>query len=840
MSGTGEAVAAASDSTAVTGYRGPAPRTGQVPGVPVSVSRTGDATATHGAIAVTGNLHVDTLNVVQRGPQEPASWPHQVGVIPLRARSFQHRGAVDQLAARVDGGGTAVLSQVLTGMGGVGKTQLAADYARTAWEYGGLDVLVWVTASTREAVVAAYAQAGVELCRADPGDPERAARSFLAWLTPKAGARPCRWLIVLDDVTDPADLRGLWPPAGGHGRTLITTRRRDAALAGDGRRLIQVGVFSKREALTYLTTSLAAHGRTESTDQLELLVCELGHLPLALAQAAAYLIDSGDTVATYRELLADRTTTLTDTAPDALPDDQALPLAAAWSLSVDRADTLRPAGLARPMLQLAAMLDANGIPHDVLTSPPVLAHLATPDTTGQGGPVSARDAVHALRALHRLSLLDHTPETPHQAVRVHQLIQRATRDTLTAERFDRIARTAGDALIAAWPAVERDTALAQNLRANAIALASCAEDALHRPDVHPVQFRTGDSYGSTGQLALARDHYWYLAETTRRHLGPYHAGTLAARSNFAFWRGRAGDAAGAVDAFAELLADQVRVFGPVHRDTLAIQGNLARMRGEAGDAAGAAEAFADLLKHMVRVHGEDHPDTLTTRSHLARMRGEAGDAAGAAEAFADLLVDRVRVLGEDHRDTLTTRSNLAAWRGRAGDAVGAADALVALLADRVRVLGEDHPETLVAGGSLAAWRGRAGDAAGAVEALTALLKRMVSVLGEDHPDTLTTRNNLAVMRGKTGDVAGAVADFAALLADRVRIFGEDHPDTLITRGNLAGMRGLAGDATGAAQALTDLLDHMTRVLSKDHPHLRTVQVGLAHWRGQAERSKRAR
>ncbi len=73
-------------------------------------------------------------------------------------------------------------------MGGVGKTQLAADYARTAWDTGGLDVLLWITADSRSSVVAAYAQAGVELCRADPDNSEQAARTFLAWLTPNPGS----------------------------------------------------------------------------------------------------------------------------------------------------------------------------------------------------------------------------------------------------------------------------------------------------------------------------------------------------------------------------------------------------------------------------------------------------------------------------------------------------------------------------------------------------------------------------------------------------------------------------------------------------------------------------
>ncbi|MGY1502619.1 hypothetical protein ACW4TU_39560 [Streptomyces sp. QTS52] len=183
----------------------------------------------------------------------------------------------------------------------------------------------------------------------------------------------------MDDVADPDDLRGLWPPASEHGRTLVTTRRRDATLTGDGRRaLVEVGLFTKDETLAYLTASLAAHGRTEPEAQLAALAADLGHLPLALAQAAAYLVDPGDDVAAYRALLTDRTTTLADAAPDALPDEQALPLAAAWSLSIGRADTLRPAGLARPLLHLAALLDANGIPQDVLTSTPAHPPHRTP------------------------------------------------------------------------------------------------------------------------------------------------------------------------------------------------------------------------------------------------------------------------------------------------------------------------------------------------------------------------------------------------------------------------------------------------------------------------------
>lgn len=316
-----------------------------------------------------------------------------------------------------------------------------ADYARAAWDKGDLDVLVWITASARTSVVSGFAQAGVELCQADPEVPEQAAKTFLAWLAPKSGQRPCRWLIVLDDVADPGDLVvhpedpgnrfSLWPPASRHGRTLLTTRRRDAALFGEGRRRIDVGVFTPAESVAYLTAALHAHGRAEPVDQLSTLASGLGHLPLALAlaQAVAYLIDSGATAATYRDLLSDRTTKLTDLAPDVLPDEQATALAAAWSLSTDRADTLRPAGLARPMLHLASLLDANGIPQDVLTSPPACAYLAQHRTVSArvrvgwrtwwpGRPqrpaalVTPGEALGALRALDRLNLIDHQPGAP--------------------------------------------------------------------------------------------------------------------------------------------------------------------------------------------------------------------------------------------------------------------------------------------------------------------------------------------------------------------------------------------------------------------------------------------
>ncbi|MFD8765946.1 tetratricopeptide repeat protein [Streptomyces mirabilis] len=828
---TGNA-AATSGATAVTGYRSPHPETNGVPTVP-GVSQTGDATATEGGLANTGYIHTNQLTVVQRRwPREPAAWPHQIGVIPSKAQAFQHRSEANWLRAAIDGGGTAVLGQILTGMGGVGKTQLAADYARTTWKDGSLDLLVWVTASGRSPVVSGYAQAGVELCRANPEDPEQAARAFLAWLTPKAAAEPCRWLIVLDDIADPDDLRDLWPPVSPYGRTLATTRRRDAALTSEGRRRIEVGLFTATESITYLSAFLAGHDRHEPPDQLTALAHDLGHLPLALSQAAAYLIDSGEDVAAYRGLLAARSTALADTAPDRLPDDQATSLAAAWSLSIDRADTLRPVGLARPMLHLAAQLDPNGIPQTVLTSQPALTHLGQ-HLSGESHQISSRDAVRALRALHRLHLIEHDRDAPHQAVRVHQLIQRATRDSLPHSQRDQMVRTAADAVLAAWPATGVDAAAAARLRANSDAVVHNGEDALYQPTMHQALFRTGKSLGETGQVNAAVEYFSHLLDVAHRCLGIHHPDSLATWRHLATSRAEAGDMAGAVAALESVLEHMLQILGPDHPDTLVTQNNLAKWRGAMGDEAGAVATLELLLEHMLQFLGPDHSDTLTARNDLAWWQGQAGDEAGAIAAFEHLQIDQERVLGRNHPDTLMSAGNLAWCRGAAGDAAKALTELEPLVERTLQALGPDHRTTLATTHTYAIQLAATGNFASAVTTLESVVTRMLRALDPDHPDIFYARSNLATYKAQTGDVPTALAEYEQLLEQAMRVLGSGNRITLYIQQALANCRGEAGDAAGAADAFAELLDSMVRVLGDDHSDVLAARYARAGWQGEA-------
>jgi hypothetical protein len=170
---------------------------------------TGAATAWDGGIANTG-VWIDR-SVRQEAPRLPAPWPHLVGNPPGRALGFQERADSSRLRMVLEAEGTAVVGQVLSGLGGVGKTQIAADYARTAFASGRLDVLVWVSAASHQAVIDTYTRAAVELLAVEPD--EHAAQRFLAWLQPSASRPACRWLVVLDDLADPADLSNPANPA---------------------------------------------------------------------------------------------------------------------------------------------------------------------------------------------------------------------------------------------------------------------------------------------------------------------------------------------------------------------------------------------------------------------------------------------------------------------------------------------------------------------------------------------------------------------------------------------------------------------------------------------------
>jgi len=625
-----------------------------------------------------------------------------------------------------DGAGPRVVA--LCGLGGAGKTSVAIEYAhRHLAEVG----VCWQFPAEDPAVLAAeFGVLAAELGArevADPRDPVASVHAVLA----RAGAG---WLVVFDNVPDRASVAPFVPPAG-PGRVLITTQNQHWPPS----RALDVPVLDLEVAAGFLVNRTGDPDRAAARE----LAVQLGGLPLALEQAAAYMQATGTTLARYLPLFRDRQADLLARGEaSGHPADVAATLGLALSRLAE--DAPAAAGLVR----LLAFLAPEPVPLALLLASEQVAGLLGPEvaaTVGPllGDPVAAGDAITALR---RYSLV--TPAGD-GLVLVHRLVQAITRAQLPAEAAGQWEQAAAALVDAAVPANARLPA-AWRVFAVLLPHARAVLDL-----TSPGMRRIPGYLGYSGSYPAARDLYQLIADAHRDSdaYGPEHPYTLTARHNLAVWTGEAGDAAGARDQLTALLPIRERVLGPERPGTLITRRELARWTGEAGDAAGARDQVAALLPISERVLGPEHLDTLITRGNLASWTGQAGDAAGARDQFAASLPIRERVLDPEHPETLTARSNLAYWTGRAGDAAGARDQYAALLPIIERVQGPEHPDTLTARHSLASWTGQAGDAPGARDQYAALLPIIERVQGPEHPEILTTRSNLAYWTGRAGDAA---------------------------------------------------------------------------------------
>lgn len=509
---------------------------------------------------------IERVYLAAPSDEAPEIWPIRIGALPLLAADRQDRSVDEELASVLDGGGTAVVCQ-LSGMGGVGKTQVATAYAHQQWKQGELDLLVWVSATTRDNIVAAFAEAAITVCGATRGDSEQNASTFISWLARSDGPR---WLVVLDDVASPADLADLWPPSSPAGRTIVTTRCRDAALDGVGRHRIDVDLFTESEAAHYLNDRL--RGDADRLVGAAALAAALGYLPLALAQAVAYILDQpGLGCEDYRKLFVDRAIRLAELSPDSLPDGHQRTVAATWSLSIERADSHSPKGAATAILRLACLLDPNAIPVEIFTCRSAQRFLSTEVGPDEGKRVEPRTTERTLGRMHLLSLIDFDG----WQVRVHALVQRAVFDDIEAQRCLVTARAAADSLDEIWPSPDNQLAASALLRSNIEYLQRSAEAALFATRIHPVLFRMGYSLAGHGQVSAASSHFQHLYEISRQRLGEDHLETFEVCFALAVSLGSAGDAAGAVEALGNVLDGRMRVLGPDHPGTRAAREGIA-------------------------------------------------------------------------------------------------------------------------------------------------------------------------------------------------------------------------------------------------------------------------
>ncbi|MBT2508510.1 tetratricopeptide repeat protein [Streptomyces sp. ISL-98] len=653
ISESGDAFAACGGD-ALSGYRGPGPQASPGAGAAVRVERSGDAVAS-GAHAVAISGHVSQVTVSAPPPRKPVHWPIRLGSVPVLASAFQDRSAVRD---RVDRAGadhaTVVLTQVLSGGGGVGKTQLAAAYAHQALA-DGVDLVVWVDASDTEQVIARYAHAAHYVEAAADHLLGRSAESdaglFLQWLATTRRS----WLVVLDDLTDPEAMQAWWPPSSvfGCGRVLATTRRHEAVLSGGGRAVVDIDAYSADEAETYLRERLSsAHAAHLLDAQAAVLADTLGYLPLALSHAAAYMVNEDVPCAEYLRRFNDSAARLDDLMPrEADTEGYGRQVAAALLLSLDVAQASKPVGLAVPVMRLAAVLDPAGHPRSLWASDAVTRYLSTHRTAPPDGAPTAigpAQAHAALRLLHRYGLLTDHAQAGSRAVRLHALTARAVRECTPDAAVPEVVKTAAGALTELCdqvPWFDHETTAA--LLTNIDSLDGCAGDLLWQVDGHYLLRWAGRSMARGAAVP-----YWQrLIGTSERLLGRAHPLTLLARRDLAL----------------------VCICDHRHKEAFAVlqedfpyQDNRLDLDGPRPYAAAEPIDVVALLKDTVAVRqrllGCAHPATLAGQVNLARRYWSQGDTAAAISTLERSLAGYQATFGPRHPDTLSVANRLHTWR----------------------------------------------------------------------------------------------------------------------------------------------------------------------------------
>jgi hypothetical protein len=283
--------------------------------------------------------------------REPDRGQIVIGEIPREPAGFVDRAMVGRLAEAAESGRAAVVCAV-TGLRGVGKTQVAAAYARSriADQWG---LVGWVNAESSDVLLAGLAAVAEAGGVADPDrDPAKSARRLRDYLE----TRPGPGLLVFDNAVDPDSLRAFLPASGG---TQLVVTSTDRAFADWGVP-VDVSVFTRPDSVVYLAD------RTGLDDPAgaDAVAAELGDLPLALAQAAAVIRRRHWS---YPRYLSEQQKVPVEQLLGRVPGgDYARPVAAALLLSVQDVEDADPSCLTSLVLRVIAVMSPSGISRDML------------------------------------------------------------------------------------------------------------------------------------------------------------------------------------------------------------------------------------------------------------------------------------------------------------------------------------------------------------------------------------------------------------------------------------------------------------------------------------------
>jgi nucleoside phosphorylase/tetratricopeptide (TPR) repeat protein len=706
----------------------------------------------------------------------------------------------------------------ITGLGGVGKTQVVLELAYQVRDRLPQCSVFWITSTSLESIEQSYIKMSEQLGVQDvtPADVKDRVKAYLS--QDDVG----QWLLIYDNTDDmdmwmtgsnvsPA-LKSFLPQSH-QGFIIFTSRDRQLAVKLAGPVLITLPEMDEEAAINMLRISLVQNDLLEDSEAVTTLLRQLTFLPLAITQVAAYINETGISLADYVSLLEEQEEDTIELLSKDFEDKWRYvavtnPVTMTWLISFDQ--IRERDSLAAEYLSLMACIDPRDIP----------PHLLPPGRSR----VKQHDALGVLKAYSFI-----TVQPANQFLSLHRLVHLATRNWLRKENsLEQWTLKAGTRLKSVFPNSDyRNRRLWREYLPHAQFILQSKEFHGHAGERVVLQQRVGRCLYSDGRYNEAEELFLEVLKNNENIRGLDNPDTLVSMANLASTYRNQGRWTEAEKLSVQVLETRKTILGPEHPDTLASMFSLSCTYRKQGRWTEAEKLEVQVLETRKTVLGPEHPDTLASMFSLSCTYRKQGRWTEAEKLEVLALETKKTVLGPEHPDTLISMFSLASTYRNQGRWAEAEKLDVQVMEARKIVLGSEHPETLASMANLASTYWSQGRWAEAEKLDVQVVETSKIVLGPEHPDTLTSMNNLASTYRNQRRWTEAEKLEVQMIETRKSVLGPEHPDTLTSMTNLACTYRDQGRWKEAECLVVQAIEATKAVLGPEHPATLASMANLA-------------